>query len=195
MVGLPGGPSRRFLCVALLFAFAFSGCGGDGETGTSDSQQEVVSARSAPFARYSGHGLAKLRLAEFGTEADRVDRLKAERTLDAYLAASGKDEWGRACRYISEILRRQIAEIARRAKPNFDSSCGAILGVLASSSAKQKGAPPLSAPDGVASMRIKEGPGGGFVLFHGSDGADHWAAVHREMNEWKILSAVPQKFE
>jgi hypothetical protein len=187
------------LTVALLCAAATlsAGCGGDETNATTSNTSaptpEVVSKRSAPFAKYSGRGPAKLRLAEFGIEASKDDRLEAQATINAFLVASRKGQWERACGYTSEVLRAQIAELIRRYKGSPKPSCGEVLKALASRPGEKTA--PLSAPDGVSSFRIKESPGGGFALFHGSDGKDHWMAVRRDGGRWKVLSVAPQLFE
>jgi hypothetical protein len=186
------------LCALLPCAFLLLACGGREQAGTSTPsvppEREVVSPRSAPFQRYSGNGPLKLRLAEFGTEASREDRLKAQARIDAFLAATGRGQWEHACGYVSEVLRAQIAELIRNSRRSPRPSCGEVLQGLAF---PRGGKAPrsLSAPQGIASLRIKEGPGGGFALFHGSDGADHWIAVRREGGSWQVLSPAPQIFE
>lgn len=182
-------------CAALMSVLVLGACGGEeASTPTAEGPPpEVVSAHSAPFAKYSDKGPGELRLAEFGTEGSKSDRLRAQATIDAFLAANGNGEWERACGYASEILLAQIDELIHKAKQSPPPSCGEVLRALASSGGMDS--PPLSAPRGVASLRIKEGPGGGFALFHGSDGEDHWMPMRREEGGWTVLSAAPQRFE
>jgi hypothetical protein len=182
----------------LACAIFLGACGGDSAQPTTDvspsSESGTVSARSKSFQKYSGKGAAKLHLAEFGTEASPEDRIEAQSVVDAFLQATGKGEWSRACGYLSGGLMSQFDEIARRSKGTPKPSCGEILQALAQPSGAQSGKPQVYAPQGLASLRIKEGPGGGFALFRGSDGEDHWMAMKREAGEWGVLSITPQPF-
>lgn len=184
------------VAAALLSAFTLSACGGDQPDTSTDiepASREVVSPRSMPFQKYSGRGMEKLHLAEFGTEGSRKDRLEAQASLKAFLAASGAGEWERACGFVSSVLLAQIEEIIRRSKRRPKYNCGEVLEALASPEGERP--KPLSAPRGISSLRVKVGPGGGFALFHGSDGRDHWMAVRRDADGWKVLSPAPQLFE
>jgi hypothetical protein len=185
------------LCAVVLSTAGLAACSDGEQAGTSAKgppvEREVVSSRSAPFHKYSGRGPAKLRLAEFGTEARSSDRLEVQVAVNAFLLASDNGQWERACPYASEILLSQIRQIARNSKRTPEPSCGEVLQELASPPGKEAASP--LAPQGIASLRIKEGPGGGFALFHGSDGADHWITVRREAGGWKILSPAAQAFE
>jgi len=149
--------------------------------------------RSAPFQKYRDKDPAKLPIAEFGVEADAVDRREAQATVVAYLQATGAGEWSEACGYISAVLRSQIDEIIKQQSPPKP-GCDVVLHALATPPGKQRSGTPIYAPEGIASMRIKEGPGGGFALFHSGEGDDYWIAVKREGNSWRILSAAPQPF-
>jgi len=148
------------------------------------------SPQSAPFAKYSGKGKAKLHLAEFGEEASGGERAAAQAVLAAYLQASGEGDWGRACSYLSATPR---AEIDQLSKASGD-SCGETLHKLAGASEEST----RLTSEGVASLRIEQGgragEGAGFALFHGSDGADHWMAMKIEDRTWKVLSTAPQPF-
>ena len=175
-------------------ALSLVACGGGNSGSTAPIQREgTVSSRSAPFQKYSGKGAAQLRIAEFGVEASDEDRAKAQVTLEAYLQAASEGDWAGACGAVSEVLDAQIAEIAADARQTPEPGCGEILRALAGVSSGQRGLS-LTAPGGISSLRIKEGPGGGFALFRGSDGRDYWMAVKREAGGWKVLSAVPQRF-
>jgi len=179
--------------VAVIVAILLAACGGDGDEGTMPSppREGVVSPRSASFQKYSGKGAAQLHIAEFGVEASDEDRTRAEATILAYLRATEKGDWDAACAYVSATLRAQIDEIARRSAASAgEPECGEILKVLG----EGVKASPVDAPNGISSLRVKEGPGGGFALFHGGDGSDYWMTVKREQGDWKVLSAAPQRF-
>lgn len=174
-----------------MVAVLLAACGGDGTEETIPSREGVVSPRSASFQKYSGKGAAQLRIAEFGVEASDEDRTQAEAAILAYLRAAGEGNWDAACAHVSATLRAQIDEIARRSAASAGRlGCGEILKVLGGGAK----ATPVNAPDGISSLRVKEGPGGGFALFHGGDGSDYWMTVKREQGDWKVLSAAPQRF-
>ena len=180
------------LVATLATAICLAACGGSREESTA-KVEETVSARSAPFQKYSGRGPAKLRLAEFGSEASASDRHEVQSTLDSYLEASAEGEWNRACGYVSEVLIGESDELVEQ-QPTPRPGCGEVLRALAESSDRRDGGAPIGAPEGIASLRIKEGPGGGFALFHGDDDRDYWIPVRRDSDGWKVLSAAPQPF-
>jgi hypothetical protein len=184
------------LTATTLIIACFAGCGGSGgDASVSTAQPEgAISSRSADFEKYSGKGASELHIAEFGTEAGSEDRLNAQGTINAYLRTTNAGKWSSACDLVSDTLRGQIAEIARQSKEVPVPGCGEILETLAVISGGRRGKAPLLAPEGIASLRIKKGPGGGFALFHGSDGADYWMTVKREDGDWKVFSAAPQPF-
>lgn len=186
----------QMVAVASACAVCLTACGGgDGDsTASSQPARETVSARSAPFAKYSGKGPAKLHLAEFGTEGSDSDRTEVEELIDAYLPAIGGGRWKSACRYLSANLMSQIDQIARRSKRPVKPTCAEILQALVESANARSHESLVTAPQGIASLRIKESPSGGFALFHGSDGEDHWMTVSRAGGTWGITSPTPEAF-
>lgn len=174
----------------------FSACGGDEDSTSSSNgaKSGVASPRSRPFVKYSGTGPAKLHLAEFGTEGSAGDRAEVETILSAYLKAIRAGRWQSACGLLSAALSVHIDEIAEQAKRQPQPTCVEILPALVQSSNTESGQSIVSAPHDIASLRIKEGPGGGFALFHGGDGKDYWMTVNRDGGRWGILSPVPEAF-
>jgi hypothetical protein len=196
--------SERARSTLTLVAIAASvaglgACGGDDDSTSSgpatmkEQPREVVSPRSAPFQKYSGDGPGELRIAEFGTEGSRSDRLEVQAAVDDYLRATGSGKWGEACAYASVVLRSQIDEIIRNAKQTPKPTCGEVLEALAT---PPSGVPlaDVAAPERIASLRIKEEAGGGFALFRGNDGMDYWMAVRSDDGVWRVLSPAPQAF-
>ena len=190
IVGARLGPAAIVACVAC--GLCLVACGGsEGET---SAAEETVSARSAPFQKYSGKGPAHLRIAEFGVEGSAGERGQVEGVVVAYLEASSSARWKRACRYLSGILSAQIEEISRKAKRSPPPTCAEVLRALVGSSNRRSGESQVRAPDGIASLRVKEGPGGGFALFHGGDGEDYWVTVNRQDGRWGVSSPTPEAF-
>lgn len=191
-----GGRSKPALTLlaAAAVAACLAACGGSDSSTSTAPPAETVSARSAPFAKYSGKGAAKLHIAEFGTEGSDSDRTEVEAAIDAYLPAIGAGRWQSACHYLSASLMSQIDQIAERSKRPVKPTCAEILQALVESANAQSGESLVTAPQGIASLRIKEGPGGGFALFHGSDGKDHWMTVGRAGETWGVSSPTPEAF-
>jgi len=152
-----------------------------------------VSSNSAPFQKYSAEG--KLHLAEFGEEASSGDASEAQTAVTAYLQAYAAEEWDKACEYLLTEIKAQLQQLTKTS-----SGCGETLAAFAKSPLSSAGGSgsPISAPEGIASLRTQEGgrsgEGVGFALFHGSDGADHWLAMKVQDGKWLILSATPQPF-
>lgn len=194
---------RRLAAPAFVVA-ALLGCvtclaacgGGDSTTGpeAASPPREVVSPQSASFQKYSGDGPGQLRIAEFGVEGSESERHRVQAVVVPYLQAIGTGDWWRACGYLSDNLVAQFDEIAARSKQPTEPTCAEILRALVSSSTRRSGEPLVRAPDGIASLRIKDPPGGGFALFHGSNGEDHWMTVRREGDVWGVMSPAPEAF-
>jgi hypothetical protein len=173
-------------------------CGGGGDSTTSPKPasppREVVSPQSASFEKYSGDGPGQLRIAEFGVEGSETERQEVETIVVPYLQAIGKGDWWRACGYLSDNLVAQFEEIAAKSKRPTPPTCAEILHAFVVTSNRRSGELLVRAPDGIASLRIKDPPGGGFALFHGSDGEDHWMTVRREGDIWGVMSPTPEAF-
>jgi hypothetical protein len=187
------------LVVAALFGCAtcLAACGGeDSTTGleAASPPREVVSPQSASFEKYSGDGPGQLGIAEFGVEGSESERNRVQGVVVPYLQAVGAGDWWRACGYLSDNLVAQFEEIAAKSKRPTKPTCAEILRALVSSSTRRSGEPLVRAPGGIASLRIKDPPGGGFALFHGSDGEDHWMTVRREGDIWGVMSPTPEAF-
>lgn len=157
------------------------------------------SARSAPFAKYSGKaakGAPGLHLAEFGEEAEGADLAETQAAIQGYLDATAGAEWERACGYLAAEARVQVE--ALESQGGQPSSCSLALPKFLSAFGKGAGQAGVHAPEGVASLRVQEGgragEGAGFALFHGSDGNDHWMAVKRQEGQWRVISLSPQSF-
>jgi hypothetical protein len=181
------------LVLAVVVA-GLAACGGQKEDSTAPSSEGegVISSRSAVFQKYSGKGAGRLHIAEFGTEANSTDRQEAQSAIDAYLQAIDEEKWEGACGMVSQVLKGEIAEVAAHTTRAPRPSCGEILKAIYEASRGVHSS--ISAPRGVASLRVREGPGGGFALFHGSDGEDYWITVKREAGTWKVLAAAPSRF-
>jgi hypothetical protein len=127
----------------------------------------------------------------FGVEASSGARANVEQVLDAYLQASGQGEWSRACDYLDGTIAGELSGLAKSSGSASEGGCPSalprILELAADHEAPYFGAAPLSG------LRIKEGAGAGFALFHGTDGNDYWAAVKVEGGQWKVLSTVPTR--
>jgi hypothetical protein len=156
------------------------------------------SPQSESFEKYShlpdtSSATRGLHLAEFGDEADSDSRQAVSSVVSSYLAAIEGGNWERACASLSAGLQSQI--LAGTGNP---SSCGEALHTAVSAFNEATGRKSISAPEGVASLRIetggRAGEGAGFALLHGDDGSDYWLAVRREGGEWRLISLVPQLF-
>jgi hypothetical protein len=179
-------------CAACLTA-----CGGEGSTSTPEQAsppREVLSPQSAPFHKYSGDAPGQLHIAEFGVEGSESERREVAAVVTPYLKAVGAGDWKRACGYLSDNLVEQFEEIAKKSKRPTEPTCAEILRALVASSNRKSGESLVQAPDGIASLRIKDPPGGGFALFHGSDGKDYWMTVRREGGGWGVMSPTPEAF-
>ena len=147
------------------------------------------SKQSESFEKYSHQAGPHLHLAEFGAEADSEGRQEVSSIVSSYLAAIAAGHWERACESLAASLESLIPT-------NDPSSCGGALQSAVSAFERAAGRESISAPEGVASLRIqtggRAGEGTGFALFHGSDGKDYWLAVKREGGEWRLISVVPQ---
>jgi hypothetical protein len=182
--------------LVLMMVASLAACGGSQDDSTTPpaKSEGVVSARSTAFQKYSGKGAGHLHIAEFGIEASDKDRREVQSAIDTYLKALGNGEWDRACGMVSEVLKQEIAEIAAQAQGAPRPSCGEILKALSKASRGQGEQSPISAPRGISSLRIREGPGAGFALFHGSNGEDYWITVKRETGTWNVTAAAPRLF-
>jgi|GEM_PF-5681708 len=175
--------------------------GGNGSDSGAAQHQDLpvrgsVSPQSSAFKQYSGKGQAKLHLAEFGDEASNSSRGDASEVVVAYLQASGAEEWEKACGYLSATIKAQISGLSKESKSG---GCAETLPTMIETFSPKGDHAPIYAPEGIASLRIKEGglagEGAGFALFHGSDGEDHWLALKREGGKWLVLSTSPQPFQ
>jgi hypothetical protein len=157
-----------------------------------------VSQQSESFQQYSAPG--KLHLAEFGHEAEGESRGEADEVALGYLEAAAHEEWANACGYLMEQIKAELTQLFAKSDPSAK-DCPEQLAQMSKSQLWRKASDgsPISAPEGISSIRIKEGGlargGAGFALFHGSDGEDHWLAMKVEGGEWKVLSTSPQPFQ
>lgn len=157
------------------------------------------SEESEPFAKYSGEGAVPLHLAEYGDEQSAEERAEVGSALKAYLQATAAEEWDTACTYLAAGMKGQFETVAQQAKSSPKPNCGDILKAFVEKPTPGVVRFQVLGPEGVASLRIKEGglagEGAGFALFHGTNGKDYWMIVRREGGQWMINSMVPQPFE
>jgi hypothetical protein len=123
----------------------------------------------------------------FGVEAGGEERMTAQAVLEAFFRASAREEWSMACAHLHPLARLQLLEAVARSSQAAD--CGDAL------STAIKDFPGAHEPvygdaTSVTALRVENG--GGFALFHGTDGNDYWSAMRTEGDEWKVLSLVPQ---
>lgn len=159
------------------------GCGG------SDSSTTGTRPSSDPPAVGFRDTSGQTNIPAFGTEAPVAERRRAQESLDAYLTARERDAWGRACHYLTVPTRSQLLELIAKSTVE-NKTCAEALRL--SSKVALFGRRPYHGPATIAALRIKEGPGGGFALFHGNDGTDYWIAMKRQGETWRITSTVPE---
>lgn len=150
-----------------------------------------VSAQSEGFQKYSAKG--KLHLAEFGEEAAGGDREAVQKIVGSYLDAVAAGEWSEACNYLLTETRAQVIGLSPDA-----GDCPTALRRFVEGGAGGTDSQTVTAPEGIASLRLQSGgpagEGAGFALFHASNGEDLWVAVKKRDGSWRILSANPQAF-
>jgi hypothetical protein len=181
---------------AFAVALGLMACGG-GETSSATSAAAPTEATAAPTRgavsprsrSFRGATGPLKHLPEYGAEASGVERAAAQAVLEAYLHAVGKEEWGRACPYVSAQLRAQVTEIAKENRRPA-AGCGRALrwyaGLAVGSTAGFESFGAIK----VASLRV-EGESG-FALIHGPEGVGYWVAMKREGGGWKLYTLLPQ---
>ena len=205
------GTYRKALLLGLIatLAPALASCGGRGGESTSPGRAEPTprTVAAAPGGdERRGHGASRaeerhsppapgfeqsgtLDIPAFGVEASVRQRKAAGSVLEAYLRAREARDWALACHYLRASARSEVEELAAQLDPqNANGRCGAALEtVLKFLKTDYRDL----AEEGISSLRIKPGSGAGFALFHGSDGADYWAAMRVEGGAWRMLSHSP----
>lgn len=176
--------TRRLASVALVavaLAVCFTACGGDsGSIATTDPP-------TPGFKDASG----QTEIPAFGVEASSGERAAVEVVLGAYLRAIGADEWSRACTYLDASVEAELVKFARRSSPDAEAECAAALPQILKLLRRYQD--PYFGPARLSGLRVKDGAGAGFALFHGEDGNDYWAAVKVENGRWKVLSTTPTR--
>jgi hypothetical protein len=127
----------------------------------------------------------------FGVEASADERSAVEAVLSAYLRASREGEWGKACTYLLGDISSEISVLERGSNPSGGEGCATALPRVFDLS-RRNGLNPYLGPAPLSGLRVKEGTGAGFALFHGVDGNDYWVAMKVEGGRWRVLSTIPQ---
>jgi len=151
----------------------------------STSSAEATDPPTPGFEDASG----QTHIPAFGVEASSDERADVEITLNAYLHAGGAGEWSKACSYLDRSVAGELSTFAKESNPDAGLGCATSLPRILELSSNYQD--PYFGPARLSGLRIKEGAGAGFALFHGDDGRDYWVAVKVDNGRWKILSTVP----
>ncbi|HEX5713079.1 MAG TPA: hypothetical protein VFX85_07180 [Solirubrobacterales bacterium] len=190
----PLGRTSFVLLVAVVLGVWLSACSdGDDQTAAGGPGLTVPPASEAADPPTPGFDdtSGQTNIPAFGVEARGADRAAVEATLNAYLASAGAGEWSRACSYLDGSIAGEVANFSRGSNRGGGDGCATALPRILKLAERYQD--PYFGSARLSGLRVKEGAGAGFALFHGEDGNDYWAAVKVENGRWKILSTLPTR--
>jgi hypothetical protein len=154
------------------------------ENGGSEEGQVSPNDRSAQFRTKGGDNSIQ----NFGEEEGSAERAKATKLLTGLFAALKTKEYAKACAVLSQKAVEQLEQFSEHSPQLKGKSCGAVLGLVFSSSPGQGGRPE-AIKGGVIALRRKGGEA--FALYHGVDGKPYAYPLVVENGQWKVIGMAP----
>ncbi len=120
----------------------------------------------------------------FGSEVTSAEAHQAEAALRGYLEARAEARWARACTYLTDPIRRLLAQAAARYENVLGASCP---GFIASSTRKLP-VPERAALDRVAIDSVRADGDRGYVLYETLGDDERAIRIQAEGGRWKLAA-------